>query len=221
MNKMPASRLSKEIIKDINATLSELRAMCFIRDENGISQHPCTGNLFEVSFTGKNDSNGIMYDKHISCAKLMDELLSYRQYTILLYDKSIIQAEFMFDGDAIVKERLVFIKKHNKIWSINEIDEYDAFEEDWFSEEEGIPILIRVDYDPQEHKECEHASSHLTLSNHESCRIPMKQAITFSDFIRFILFHFYDKRLQLKEFRLTGPEDITDAEKKMIHIDWR
>lgn len=217
---MAVSRLSKEIIKDINTTISELRDMRFVRDENGISQHTFAGNLSEVSFAGKNDSVGIMYDKHISCAELMDELLLQRQYTILLYDKSIIQAEFQIDGDAIIKERLVFIKKHNKIWSIDEIDEYDVFEEDWFSEEEGIPILIRIDYDPQEHKECEHASSHLTLSNHESCRIPIKQAVTFSEFIRFILFHFYDRQLQKAEFRLSGPEDITAAEKKMIHINW-
>lgn len=220
MNKMAVSKLGKEIIKDIHATISELWDMRFIRDENGISQHVLAGNLFEISFTGKNGSGGIVYDKHVSCTRLMDELLLQRQYTILLYDKSIIQAEFQIDGDTIIKERLVFIKKHNKIWDIDEIDEYDAFEEDWFSEEDGIPILMRIDYDPQEHRECEHASSHLTLSNHESCRIPMKQAVTFSEFIRFILIHFYNKQLQKTEYRLNGPEDITAAEKKMIHINW-
>lgn len=217
---MSVSKLCKEIVSDINATLSELRSMHLLRDENGISQHTLSNNLFELSFSGKNPSGGIVYDKHISCASLMDELLLQKQYTILLYDKSIIQAEFLIEGNRIIKERLVFIKKHNKIWNIDEIDEYDAVEEDWFSEEDGIPTLIRVDYDPQAHQECNHPSAHLTLSNHESCRIPMKQSITFSEFIRFILFHFYDRQLHKKEFRLNEQEDITASEKKMIHMDW-
>ena len=217
---MAVSKLGKEIIKDIDATISELRSMRFLRDENGVSQHTLTGNLLEVSFHGKNSAGGIMYDKHISCTHLMDVLLTNRQYTVLLYDKSIIQAEFLIDGNTITKERLVFIIKHNKIWGVDEIDGYDANDEDWFSEDDGIPILIRIDYDPSEHKECDHASSHLTLSNHESCRIPMKQAVTFSEFIRLILFHFYDTRLHKSEYRLDSPEDITASEKKMIHIDW-
>lgn len=217
---MAVSRLGKEILKDIDSTISELRSMRFLRDENGISQHILAGKLLEVSFHGKNNAGGIMYDKHISCSHLMDVLLANRQYTILLYDKSIIQAEFLIDDNTITKERLVFIKKHNKIWDINEIDEYDANDEDWFSEDDGIPILIRIDYDPSEHKECEHASSHLTLSNYESCRIPMKQAVTFSEFVRFILFHFYDEKLQKTEYRLDYPEDISALEKKMIHINW-
>lgn len=217
---MAVSKLGKEIVKDIDTTISELRSIRFLRDENGISQHTLAGNLFDVSFHGKNSAGGIMYDKHISCSHLMDVLLANRQYTVLLYDKSIIQAEFLIDGNTITKERLIFIKKHNKIWGIDEIDEYDANDEDWFSEDDGIPILIRIDYDPSEHKECDHASSHLTLSNHESCRIPMKQAVTFSEFVRFILFHFYDKKLQKSEYRLDYPEDISALEKKMIHINW-
>lgn len=217
---MTVSKLGKEIIKDIDTTISELRSMRFLRDENGVSQHTLTGNLFEVSYHGKNSSGGIMYDKHVSCSHLIDVLLADRQYIVLLYDKSIIQAEFLIDGNTITKERLVFIKKHNKIWGIDEIDESDANDEDWFSEDGGIPILIRIDYDPSEHKDCEHASSHLTLSNHESCRIPMKQAVTFSEFVRFILLHFYDVQLQKSEYRLDSSEDITASEKKMIHINW-
>lgn len=217
---MPVSKLSKELIKDIETTISELRSMRFLRDENGVSQNTKSRNLFELSFHGKNDSGCIMYDKHISCSHLMDVLLANRQYSVLLYDKSIIQAEFLINGNEITKERLVFIKKHNKIWTIDEVDEYDANDEDWFSEEVGIPTLIRIDYDPKMHKDCEHASSHLTLSNHESCRIPIKQAVTFSEFVRFILFHFYDIQLNKATYRLDGPEDITSSEKKMIHLYW-
>lgn len=217
---MVISKLGKTMLSDIESTIAELRQKHLVRDENGISQHCTASETYEISFSGKNDTNKIMYDKHISCSHLMDMLLQNRQYTILLYDKSIIQAEFVICGDSVVKERLVFIKKHNKIWSQKEIDEYDANDEDWFSDEEGIPVVIRVDFDPKMHKECDHAISHLTLSNHESCRIPMKEALSFSEFVSFVMFHFYDISITKKSLCISERETITSKEKQMIHIYW-
>lgn len=96
-----------------------------------------------------------------------------------------------------------------------------AIDEDWFADEEGIPIVIRVDFDPQNHQECEHASSHLTLSNNESCRIPMKEALSFSEFVLFIMLHFYGICIAKKALRLCDSETITYNEKQMLHIFWR
>lgn len=217
---MALSKLGKTILSDIDSTIAELRKLHLIRDENGISQHTISNGTYEFTFSGRNDANKIMYDKHISCSHLMDTLLKSRQYTLLLYDKSIIQAEFIICGDRILKERLIFIKKHNKVWDKNEIDECDAHDEDWFTEEEGIPIFIRVDFDPKMHRDCEHAASHLTLSNHESCRIPMKEALSFSEFVSFIMFHFYNVSLPRKSVKLCENETITYNEKQMVHISW-
>lgn len=217
---MAISKFGKEVLQDIYVTISELRNNSLIRDENGIAQHSLAGNLLELTFNGKSDAGKIVYDKHISCAQIMDSLLAERQYTVLLYDKSLLQVEFIIDANGISKERLVFIKKHNKIWQKGEIEEYDAADEDWFAEETGIPIMIRIDYDPQNHKECEHASAHLTLSNHESCRIPMKSAISFSEFVQFVFLHFYDTTLHLPKYRFDGEETITELEKKLIHLNW-
>lgn len=80
--------------------------------------------------------------------------------------------------------------------------------------------MLRIDCDVKEHKECEHAVTHLTLSNHETCRIPMKEIPTFSEFVRFILFHFYSIKLDLKENRFEFGETVTELEKKMIHFYW-
>lgn len=214
------SKLSKAIYKDINATITELSNINFLRDAKGIAEHTYSGNVFELTFEGKNDFNNVMYDTRASCEYLMDILLEHRQYSVLLYDKSIIQADFRFLGDNIIKERLIFIKKHNKTWDTDEIQQFDDEDEDWFSDNFGIPILIRIDYDPENHEDGIHPASHFTLANHDSCRIPMKEAMTFSEFVRFILLHFYNVKLNRPVFRLTGVEDITDAEKKMIHINW-
>lgn len=114
----------------------------------------------------------------------------------------------------------MFIKKHNRIWDLREIQECERLEEDWFSDEEGIPIMLRIDYAPEEHIDGEHAATHLTISNHESCRIPIKGVVTFSEFVRLVLFHFYNIKMERKIWRLESEDTITDIEKKMIHINW-
>ena len=81
-------------------------------------------------------------------------------------------------------------------------------------------MVVRVDFDPQMHKECDHAISHLTLANHESCRIPMKDALSFSEFVSFIMFHFYDVSITKRALDLGNNETITSKEKQMIHIFW-
>lgn len=139
---------------------------------------------------------------------------------MLLYDKGIIQAEYEISNDKIVKERLVFMKKHNKIWDFKEIEAYEAEDKDWFMEEEGVPIMLRIDYAPDDHIEGEHAATHLTLSNQECCRIPIKGIVTFSEFVRFVLLHFYDIKLDKAVFRFDEEDTITSLEKQMMHINW-
>ena len=216
---MAASKLVRNILDDMNKTITELRCRELLRDEKRISQCTHQGRLIEISYTGKNTSGSIVFDKHVTSSQIIDTLLEGKQYTILLYDKGLIQAEYIIKGNDVIKERLVFMKKHNKIWSAEEIAEYEILEEDWFAEE-GIPIMLRIDYAPDDHKECDHAATHLTISNHESCRIPMKGIVTFSEFVRFVLFHFYDIKLNLKTCRSSAGATITELEKEMIHINW-
>lgn len=212
--------LLKKIIKDINNVITELRRRELIRDEQGLSQQQIGTCDYTITFSGKNGINTIMYDKHIPASRIMNELLSEGQYTILLYDKGIIQAEFMFKDGDIVKERLVFMKRHNRIWNQEDIILADSQDEDWFDEEDGIPVFLRVDYDPNNHVECDHAAAHLTISNIESCRIPMQNAITFSEFVGFILFHFYNIKLEMPIYHLDKEYSITKLEQSMIHLGW-
>lgn len=217
---MATSKIVKSILDDMNKTIEELLNKEMVRDYKGISQCGLHGGLCEISYPGKNEVGSIVFDKHITAAEIIDTLLEGLQYNLILYDKGLIQAQFIVDDEKVLKERLVFMKKHNKIWDANEIEEYEILEEDWFSEEKGIPIMLRVDYDPEEHIEGDHAATHLTLSNHESCRIPIKGIVTFSEFIRFILFHFYDVKLELNVCRSSADDTITELEKQMIHMNW-
>lgn len=217
---MAMSKIIKNIVYDMDKTIAELHNKGLIRDDRRYSQKTAKGGVHEISFPGSDDRVNIVYDKHIDAAKVIDTLLEGKQYNILLYDKSLIQAEFKIKQNSVIKERLVFMKKHNKIWDINEIEECEILEEDWFAEERGIPIILRVDYDPQNHIECDHANTHLTISNHESCRIPIKDFVTFSEFVRLVLFHFYNIKMDMKTFRINTGDMITKAEKEMIHMSW-
>ena len=49
---MAVSKLCKELLRDIEATITELRNMSFLRDEKGISQRALSRDLFEISFAG-------------------------------------------------------------------------------------------------------------------------------------------------------------------------
>lgn len=218
---MGTSKMVKSVLGDMRKTVDELYAKNLVRDYRQEACREIAKDTFEISFSGKdNNVCNIVYDKHISGEEIIDKLLGGCQYTILLYDKSIIQAEFTIEHEKVIKERLVFMKRHNKIWDADEIMESDNLDQDWFVEEKGIPIFFRIDYAPNDHKEGKHSATHLTLANHECCRVPIKGIVTFSEFVRFILLHFYNIELELKQFRSCSEDTITLIEKHMMHISW-
>lgn len=219
-NNMEESKTVKKITRDIDKTIEELSHKGILIDCKKYFKKRVGKDTFEISYPQKNDKSKIVFDKNVTSSKIIDTLLSGLQYNVLFYDKGFIQAEFKVKGDEIIKERLVFMKKHNKIWDKKEIEEYEKLEQDWFSEECGVPIMLRVDFAPDEHVDCVHAATHLTLSNHESCRIPIKGIVTFSEFVRFVLFHFYDIKMDLKVCRSSSNDTITELERKMIHLNW-
>lgn len=217
---MATSKVLRNLLDDMHKTIEDLYSKNLVRDYRGISNNQIASDMYEISYSGKNTASSIVYDKHISSEEIIQTLLKELQYTVLLYDKSIIQAEYLIENEEIKKARLVFMKMHNRIWDQEEIDESEILEQDWFAEEKGIPIVFRIDCDVKEHTECEHAVTHLTLSNHETCRIPMKNIPIFSEFVKFILFHFYDKKLDFRKSELEFDETITGLEKKMVHLYW-
>jgi len=218
---MATSKIVKKVLDDMRKTIEELYTKNLVRDYRSESCKEIGDGIHEITFSGKDTSKcNIVYDEHISGELIIEQLLREYQYTVLLYDKSLIQAEYTIEKDKITKERLVFMKRHNRIWTLEEIVECERAEQDWFAEEQGIPIIFRIDYAPEDHIEGDHAATHLTLSNHKSCRVPIKGIVTFSEFIRFILLHFYDIKLDLKQCRSDADDTITEIEKQMVHISW-
>ena len=98
---MATSRIVKCILDDMQKTITELYNKNLIRDYRGISDSQNGKGTYEISYSGKNATASIVYDKHVSGKDIMQALLKELQYTVLLYDKSIIQAEYKIENSGI------------------------------------------------------------------------------------------------------------------------
>ncbi len=220
---MSKKNILKVVKEDIESAKKLLYNYELVLEMKGESIKEFSNNSYSITWAGKDHSSNIIYDKDIELDFIIKELLKEHQYSVLLYDRSLIQMEFIIENNEIVKQRLLFIKKHNKIWtkeeivSISSLPDIDFF--DYFFENKGIPTMIRIDYDVKKSKDCSHPISHMTISNHETCRIPIKSLISCTKFVSMILYHFYDIKQDIKTMEYVG-DTITENEKKMFHIDW-
>lgn len=216
----------KIVIRDIENVKKILYDNDLILEAKGESIEAISKNGYTITWNGKNSSSTIIYDNNIGIDYIMKQLLENHQYSILLYDRSLIQFEFSIEDDIIIKQRMLFIKKHNKIWdkdeivSISSLQDADFF--DYFFGNDGIPTMIRIDYDKNNFLDCDHPISHMTISNYKTCRIPIKSLMSCTKFILMILDHFYDLKIEKKYTDFEYIDDtITENEKNMIHLSWK
>lgn len=225
MKKMAEKQIFKVVMKDIQNIKKILYEKELILEEKGESVKKIAKNSYNITWNEKSPKSNIIYDNNIGIDFIMRELLVNRQYSILLYDRSIIQFEFIINNNEITKQRMLFIKKHNKILDKNQIisisSEQDTDFFDYFFEKPGIPTMIRIDYDKENSKDCVHPTSHLTISNNETCRIPIKSLMSCTKFVLMILNNFYNIEVESKYDNITYIEEtITQKEKNMVHLNW-
>lgn len=215
---------NKQIIEviqtDINKTVKILNSQRLLRDQNPIVLSHSSGNVVDFSYKKHTSEENYLFDKNLCYFDLIDKLLETRNYSLLLYDKSIIQYELKVLNGEIIKEHFLFLKKHNKFWTVHDIEKADSNDDDWFGDIIGIPIVFRIDYDPDNAENINHPNIHFTLSNHELCRIPMKSIISIPEFINFIMHNFYGIDLQIQNSLPMYAPLLTTDEKKMMHINW-
>lgn len=219
---MYKNQVTKKILEDFDFVINQLLKNKLYRDSNNIIVN-IEGKKKEVLTWANKDSKNIMYSSFLDAKGMLDDILDNRQFTVELYDKSIFQFECIVNDNKIEKMRMVFLKKDNIIWEIEKINLYESQEDEqdeWFEISYGIPIMIRVDYDPSEYVDKVHSKSHLTLSNSQNCRIPMKTYFMFSEFVEFILINFYNIQIEKSPVCYNSCIEISDSELKMYHINW-
>lgn len=175
-----------------------------------------------VNYSGYSDASIAL--KNIEYSDIYDFLDENRQYNIKLIDGGIIQLLFQFDRRMkLVKERLCYFPASNYESFQNDPDLY-LDESNFYADivqKSILPVPIRVDYSPDDAKEMEHPSAHLTLGQFKNCRIPLSSPLCPVAFMKFILSSFYNTAYHDFGFdmeRINHPLTITDSEKKMLHF---
>lgn len=218
---MYKNKITKKVIDDYNFIINKLLQLKLYRDSNQMIAKDESSTCEQIIWSRKNGNN-ILYDVAVSSKNMLDTLLNDRQFSIVLYDKSIFQFQCIIENENIKKIIMLYLKKDNKIWSIEDINHFEAMDEPdyWFEQEYGCPIMIRIDYDPESFVEVEHSKAHMTISNAENCRIPMKTYFMFSEFVSFILWNFYSIKIEKSPVCYNADDTITTEELKIHHINW-
>lgn len=213
------------LIKEYTMVYSLLYEKKYIIEHREL-RHSCTGkDMHEITWSGRNQEANITFDMNLGITPILDTLLQEEQFSFLFYDKSILQVEYKIKSNEIVKQRLQFIKKSNRVRTLEEIQqregEWTEVEgANWFEEESGIPVLLRVDYDPVNHEDIFHAKSHFVISNVKDCRIPMKRNLSLVKFVELIMHQIYnDYDFYVKDI-LGHKDEITQNEELVMHLNW-
>lgn len=166
--------------------------------------------------TKKIDFKNLSYDKMIEVNKVLENIIDNKQFLIRFYDGSIFSYQLKIKNNQVCKGNILFIKVQDRSWK----DEDMTWQDFQYNEETdtmlGCPICIRIDIDTNKHDDV-HSICHLTLSNYESCRIPINRILSISDCLSFIMVNFYDKCNLITPLPLFN-ECITEKEKKKAHL---
>lgn len=179
-------------------------------------------NSYEISYSGMQDLSIAL--RNVEYKEVYQELDKNENYNIKMIDGALIQLLYIYRDSALASHRLAFFPSPflHDFQNEPEIYEEDEIYADIVAKN-ILPVPIRFDYDPRNHKELDHPKCHLTLGQFRNCRIPVCSPVTPNSFINFILRSFYNtafrKFTDELNFRTTlFDETITPLEKKVIHV---
>lgn len=216
-----SKRIINEITKEFNFLIERLidRNICLDHVPFSINNN---GNIIEITRSDRKNESNILYDSTKTVDEMMEILLKKSEYNLLMYDKGIIQFELMIENGEIIKERFIYINKQNGMYNIEQIKkmENDENNVDWYEEINGIPVLIRMDYDKVYDEDSIHPMSHFTISNCDCCRIPMKGPMSISMFVNFILNMFYNDNVDGIKTIYDKKETLKKCDKDKLYLYW-
>ncbi len=110
-----------------------------------------------------------------------------RTFTAKLFDGSLIQLSYRFNGEDLIGHRLCYLPRPK------EIEVNDVIRDEVLSNAE-LPI-IRMDFSPESAKPFSHPMTHMHIGYEEVCRIPTSAPCTPARFVLFILRSFYSDKV--------------------------
>lgn len=212
----------------INNITSNLIEIGLCMDQNFPSIRSCN-NRIKIVIPSSNECN--IFLKNVLYKDMYYEMDKTRAFNLKMIDGALIQMQYMFYNDKLLKHRLGFFPSPNLEVFQNEYEMY--LNDEIYSDITSLGIVtvpLRFDFDNSTDRNgCKvsipviHPVSHLTIGQYENCRIPVSSALTPYQFVEFILRNFYNTAYrkysnQLREQIGKFEECIHDDEKKIINI---
>lgn len=160
----------------------------------------------------------------------LDEYMAWirgMEYSAILFDASILQLSFEFEGDDLIAHRLVYYPCPLELDSsdldlLNEepiLDVIDIYMNDSGRFRARSPIRFDFNADSMQP---EHPASHMTMLTNE-CRMPVYGPVSLGHFIDFVFRNFYPDIWQQHEFIREWPisinqRTISTSEQRYLHI---
>ena len=158
----------------------------------------------------------------------IEEYLSWidaQMYSAILYDGSLLQMSYDFDGPELIRHRLLYYPCPFDVdpFLFNDAEILDVLDL-YLSQGTGAVRLrspLRFDYDPGNQRDF-HPASHLTFLS-ESCRWAVASPLSPGHFTRFVFSNFYPAQWNNLSFirdwpQQQGERTITAYEERLLHV---
>lgn len=179
----------------------------------------CSEVTFETS------GNFSLVLKNIPYQEMYEEIKKSQDYNIAMADGALIQLQYLFEGDEVIRHRLAFLPSPDLTVYQNDPEVYES--DIIFAEVVSRNIVttpIRFDFDRRAFVADVHPMAHCTIGQYQNCRVPVSSAISPYRFFEFILCSFYNTAYRdfgtvLGAPATLHPLTITNGEQQKIHMN--
>ena len=219
---MTAPRVIIDTKDDLDALLSYLIERGIVDDQNFSVIRGLADPRWEVTF--ENAEHVSITMDATDYTAIHRELTDTRSYNAKFIDGGLLQLQYLFEGDRLVRHRLAFFPSP----SLRPFQEYP---EEYLRDElyleivsrQIVPFPLRFDFDMKAAQDVAHPACHLTLGDVKGCRIPVSAPLTPRWFLEFVLRNFYNTIIHdladgLPSHRLHFEQTITPGERQLIHV---
>ena len=163
-----------------------------------------------------------------SYVNLYEKYMHGRIFNLAFVDGGLIQMQFLFSNQVLVKHRLAFLPSpYESLYSQHPVDYIRDQPSNNSTGGVVVGVPLRFDFDVDAYHRSTnsllHPKSHFTLGNFPFCRVPVSSPLSPSTFIGFVLRNFYtiDSRDFSSELpKMTGSFEscANDLDRQVPHI---
>lgn len=213
---------AQDTCNEINAITTRLIELGLSNDQNYSFLKSVGRDRETVDFPRDQDFSIIL--KNVPYDELYATIKQAREYNVSLADGALLQLQYSFEEDEVVKHRLAFFPSPDLTEYQNDPEVYDQdiiYAE--ILDRRVVPTPIRFDFDRHSFISVQHPMSHVTIGQYKNCRIPLKSALSPFRFIEFILGSFYNTafnnyRNKISNTGIIHPTTITPDECLGVHL---